>query len=81
VEGFSWDVVRVLATRFSLPPLLLSDLLAVEHNEDVLEVRHLGGKGGRASQDRGDPDGGEGPPSAMFAHAACQPLGPPRRTS
>ncbi|PNH11694.1 hypothetical protein TSOC_001460 [Tetrabaena socialis] len=35
-EGFSWDLVKALASRFSLPPLLLSDLLAVENTENFL---------------------------------------------
>eukprot|EP00198_Chlamydomonas_reinhardtii_P004082 XP_001693418.1 magnesium and cobalt transport protein [Chlamydomonas reinhardtii] len=61
-EGFAWDLVKALAGRYNLPPLLVSDLLGVE-NTEVLENfgagSGVGGSGG-GSSDPGPAPGGAG---------------------
>ncbi|KAG2443961.1 hypothetical protein HXX76_002300 [Chlamydomonas incerta] len=57
-EGFAWDLVKTLAGRYNLPPLLVSDLLGVENTEVLENFRSSGGGGG--SSDPGPAPGGAG---------------------
>ncbi|KAG2443964.1 hypothetical protein HXX76_002303 [Chlamydomonas incerta] len=56
-EGFAWDLVKALAGRYNLPPLLVSDLLGVE-NTEVLENFGSSGGGGAGGGGGGGGAGG-----------------------
>ena len=34
-DGFAWDLVKALASRYCLPPLLVSDLLSIERGSVI----------------------------------------------
>mgnify|MGYP001807070533 CR=1 FL=1 len=76
-EGFAWDLVKALAGRYNLPPLLVSDLLGVE-NTEVLENfgagSGVGGSGG-GSSDPGPAPGGAGGFDGTWASGTSMPRG------
>ncbi|KAG2439840.1 hypothetical protein HYH02_010472 [Chlamydomonas schloesseri] len=77
VEGFAWDLVKALAGRYNLPPLLVSDLLGVE-NTEVLEnfgAGGGGGGGGGGANDPGPAPGGAGGWDGTWVSGTSMPHG------